>query len=55
MEKVEQDLEKSKISREKQAKEFTRQLESEKNLHEKLVSVLSVLLNSFLFVVSYHP
>ena len=37
MEKVEQDLEKSRTSREKQAKEFTRQIENERSRHEKLV------------------
>ena len=37
MEKVEQDLEKSRTSREKQAKEFTRQIENERARHEKLV------------------
>ena len=37
MEKVEQDLEKSRTSREKQAKEFTRQIENERVRHEKLV------------------
>lgn len=38
MDKVEQDLEKSKVAREKQAKEFTRQIENERIRHEKLVS-----------------
>ena len=38
MDKVEQDLEKSRTSREKQAKEFTRQIENERVRHEKLVS-----------------
>ena len=39
MGKVEEDLEKSRIAREKQCKEFTKQIESEKNRHEKLVSM----------------
>ena len=38
MDKVERDLEKSKESREKQAKEFTRQIENERIRHEKQVS-----------------
>lgn len=38
MNKVEQDLEKSRTSREKQSKEFTRQIENERVRHEKLVS-----------------
>lgn len=38
MDKVEQDLAKSRTSREKQAKEFTRQIENERARHEKLVS-----------------
>jgi hypothetical protein len=37
MNKVEQDLEKSRTSREKQAKEFTRQIENERVRQEKLV------------------
>ncbi|CAB3992562.1 Hypothetical predicted protein, partial [Paramuricea clavata] len=42
MNKVEQDLEKSRTSREKQAKEFTRQIENERVRHEKLVSELKI-------------
>ena len=38
MDKVERDLERSKESREKQAKEFTRQIENERIRHEKQVS-----------------
>lgn len=42
MDKVERDLEKSKESREKQAKEFTRQIENERIRHEKQVSELKI-------------
>ncbi|XP_046854962.1 centrosomal protein of 112 kDa-like [Xenia sp. Carnegie-2017] len=42
MDKVEQDLERSRSSREKQAKEYTRQIESERMRHEKLVSELKI-------------
>ena len=42
MDKVEQDLERSRSSREKQAKEYTRQIESERMRHEKLVSLFIV-------------
>ncbi|XP_028406543.1 centrosomal protein of 112 kDa-like [Dendronephthya gigantea] len=42
MDKVEQDLAKSRTSREKQAKEFTRQIENERARNEKLISELKI-------------
>ena len=52
MEKVEEDLARSKNLREKQAKEFSRQLEDLKIKHEKEVCSICLQLVPSLFVFS---
>lgn len=49
MTKIENDLDKSKSIREKQAKEFNKQIEHMKSEHKKEVRIVILFLKKFIF------